>query len=587
MIGESGAWTYTGSLIGGDPVTGLNGELTFFEPIGSQNIVSVPSSFTTAPVGGDWETITPQIQKAAYSNSSVHASDPVESFSGDEIGRAGRNYLYDCLHILPIYYDGEREPRLEVGSVTRDQTYTLQIWNSYLEPVTIASTTYSQSGITIDTTGATVLSNQIKSFSISVSVEGDSTIDCEVTLDITSEQFSFFISGSRTYAPPVWAQVPVNENLQFKTWKFSSENGKEQRMDLRDIPRRSFSYQCVITAADFLTMQHIIRTKRKNKALIPIFHEVSFIDDRSYYVGDSVIYVDTSNAEYYVGGYAGLYGNGTVHFSEISDKTGSSITLSQPLESDFYAGDARVFPMLTGNFKGSIQVEALPYKSPLALNSVNSASLQTAKFNFETTEGDDLRGYTTTSRLNGIDIIPWSSEDTGADSYQIKQWSVDFDTGTIKSGTPESFARIGRQWKVTLSTKDELWQFRRFCHSHTNRVPFWFNLNHYNLLAVTNIPAAATSISVLDSGFYDASTYRTALAIRHPDGTIDYREILNMVKNDDIVTIDIDPLTNSSEIGSLSVKIAFLVLGRIEGDVRLSHYGHKSIAAFNVVEVYQ
>ena len=587
MIGASGAWTYTGSLIGGDPITALSGELTFFEPAGSQNKITTPSSFSTSPVGGEWETITAHILQADYADSSIHIHAPIESFTGEEIGRAGRNYLYDCLHILPIYYDGEREPRLEVGSVTRSQTYTVYLWNAYLDSVTIASTTFSQGGITLDTTGTTLASNELGDYTVTTDAEGAPTIDCLVTIDITSEQFTFEIAGSRTYAPPVWAQVPVMETLQFKTWKFVSENGKEQRMDLRDLPRRIFTYECIITAADFLSMQHIIRMKRNNRALIPIFHEVTFINDASYYIGDTVVAVDTSSAEYYVGGYAGLYGNGTVHFSEITEMTANSITLRQPLESDFYAGDARVFPMVTGSFKGSISVEPLPYKAPQALNTINSASLQKAKFRFETYEGDDLRGYTTPDRLNGIDIIPWPSENLGSDYYQIKQWEVDFDVGAFQMGTQDPAARIGREWRATFSTRAELWAFRRFCHSHTNRVPFWISLNHYNLLAVANISAGATTVDVLDSGFYDSSDYRTAIAIRHPDGTIDYREILNKTRVGNIVTLEVDALSNTSEMGSLQTKISFMVLARIDGDVRLRHFGHKSEAAFAITEVFQ
>lgn len=55
--------------------------------------------------------------------------------------------------------------------------------------------------------------------------------------------------------PPVWSfahnwAVPVKESLESKTRVITSEDGTEQRAELRDNPRRTLDYSCVLADAD-------------------------------------------------------------------------------------------------------------------------------------------------------------------------------------------------------------------------------------------------------------------------------------------------------------------------------------------------
>jgi hypothetical protein len=579
---------YSGSLppVTTEPLNNDAAFVMFFDTTETLNRYTNPlaTDYSVNPESNDWDN-----ERGALSGSWVRGQTPLNSHanSGTQSGKILRDFFYDVLHILPIPYTGEFTPRVNVGSITKTTVSDQQLWNAFLTSTTISATTYTQSGVEIDTTGITLFPNQLRTFDLTTEGVGASRINCDVTFETNNGDWSFTVVGLRTYAPPIWALVPVKETIKVKTWTFTSENGKEQRMDLRAIPRRDVSFESFLNILQWLSMQNIIKARRNNSAAIPIFHEASFTG-AEYQTGDTVLAVETDNAEYYVGGYVGVMdgSNGNTHFSVIESLTAASVTMGMPLEADFY--DVRIFPMMVGYFTGAIADKALPYIQGLDFARSHTLANHKVGFQFQTTDGDDIRGYVSPYTLDGLNIIEWLPENQGADRHDIKMWDVDFDYGRIVTGTSEPSSRIGRSFKVTLNGKSEIWDFRRFVHTHTNRTPFWFTTNLYSLLLAENVEIGATAISVYDLGFYDTSIYRTALAIKHPDGTVNYRLIDSMTSDGTVTVISLDSaLTNSAELASVNTKVSFLILGRIDGDVSLEHFGHKSIATFRVTEVYQ
>lgn len=583
------AWTGTQAPI---VIESLNNDAAAFAYLDHGSNRNIPTgegnfAFATSPECGNWEF---EDTGAKVGQFTTVWYEPIlnTSHTAATHYRLMEDWIYDVVHILPIDYDGEVFPRVPVGSITKERDFDISIWNAFTTDSVITATTYSQAGMIIDTTGTTLASNELRTYTLTVYKDGASTIDCTITLDTSNGDWPFDVVGSRTYAPPVWALAPVRETYQFRSWTFVSENGKEQRMTLRDLPRREVQFEAFITAVQWLTMQHIIKSRRNNEAAIPIFHEAEFTG-ANYLTGDSVITVDTEHAEYYVDGFAGLmnYNGDTVHFSQILSMTDTSITLTHPLEADMYG--VRVFPMMVGIFKGQITSTALPYLPANYDLTQNSGSNQRARFNFETYRGNSPTTYTAPVTFDGLNVLEWDSEDdSGADAHTIRMWEVDFEAGKILAGTPESSARIKRRIITTLQTAHDRWNFKNFVRYHTDRIPFWFSLNHYNLLSQENIAAGASTLNVLDFGFYDASSYRTALAIRHPDGTVDYRLIDSMIESGGTTTITLTAaLSNTTESGAFETKISFLLLGRIQGSVSMEHQGHYSKASFTITEVYQ
>ena len=234
----------------------LNGDMAFNHAFGyvrDTNTMPGFADYNDDPVAGRWDyRASGAMETGAYTKTVRELYH--DNKTGQGITRATRGWLYDVIHILPIAYTGETQPRVQVGAITKDFIFDVQVWNAMLEPSTVSLVEYSQSGVFLDAVGYTMESNELHTFPLTVYRQGAGTIKCRVTIDTTTGDWWFDLSGTRTYSPPVWALSPVKETLQFKTWTFVSDNGKEQRMDLRDIPRRSVSFQCEVDAIQWLTM---------------------------------------------------------------------------------------------------------------------------------------------------------------------------------------------------------------------------------------------------------------------------------------------------------------------------------------------
>lgn len=496
-----------------------------------------------------------------------------------------RNFLYDCLHSLPMPIDGEVYPiTFSLGAIVNNISSNVSFWNAYLHPISISSAVISQSGITYS--GDDIVSALgITIGTITVDRHGQATVDATIQIETSARSIIFYVTGYRAYVLPLWAQAPLIEVLSPKTWIFTSENGKEQRMDMRDIPRRKFKFNTFATSLDWLKIVNLFRSRLSQSVAVPMYHEASFLNCE-YYTGDTVISVDTNDSEYYVGGYAGIWVSvGQVHFAKITNITSSTITLDQPLPFDVL-GEARILPVVAcGYSSGSVKEDIM------ARSGGDKISYHNITWELETSEGDDLRGFQYPNLVGDYDVFPYVSEDLGGDVHFVEQWEVDFDFGVRLTGTNSLASRASRNYKITLFGKSEVWDFRRFIHSHTNRVPFWVSTNKFDVYSVNPISASTTVIEILDLpiiGFYEARQYRMALCLKYPDGSVDYREILSFGANNGYTTIiNIDATSNSVEHSNAETRISFLLLCRIDGEITMRHFGYKTEAQFRVIEVFQ
>jgi hypothetical protein len=482
-----------------------------------------------------------------------------------------RNFLYDKIYFTPSSFN--------LGAVTGDILRDCVIWNANLYNTTLSSVSYSQSGVVFSNGSLppdSLMALQEYDYVLSVDGEGSATVDCDILLTFSDgESFNVPVTGIRVVLWPWWPQVGMKEEIQPLTWVFTSDNGSEQRMRLRNVPRRSISITSLIEPSEWIVAQNLVRVRRSAHWAVPLAQEAAFITG-TIASGSTVISVDTTLAQFRQDGLALLWvDSGEYFLSTISAVTDTTITFSDDVPSTL-TGEIRILPCDTARM--------LRFSS-----STDPVGNRTIQAGFQVYDGEDLSGQVDDVLLYGYSVLTERCEgDNVSDSFETVVWDVDYDTGPANWGSLESRAKNDRRYQITLMDRASLWWFRRFVYSHTNRDPFWMPTWESDFVVSANIGAASASIRVYDNGLLLNKVGIEAIMIYWPDGTYSYHLVSSIASYDaDETTISLGSNTpNGSTISASDVVVSVMRKCVISGDIGITHQGQHSVASFTAKEVY-
>jgi len=469
---------------------------------------------------------------------------------------------------------------LNVGSVAVTKTYSVEIWNAHLHDRQLLSKSISQAGVELATGALPIsfFSTEVKTYVLAISDEGPPNILCAVDLTFSdSEQRSISVIGFRAAMWGWWPQIPIAETIKPSTWIFESENGKEQRGKLRDRPRRQFTFDALLTEAEWRSVQNTIRVRHGGRWVVPQFEQAEFTSS-SYAEDDTVINVDTTAAEYYVGGLAVVWKDSETWFvGELASKTASSITFTGGLDDD-YDGPLRIMPAVTCRLGSAVSSES------------DRVGNRKIKPSFEAFDGMDLSGASDSVSLGGYGVMLWATEgDSIPQNFKTTIWSVDFDNGQPDYGSTRLYSLRSLPQKTTLLTRAEIYAFKRWVHTKHGAVPFWVPSRFKDLYLSANLGAGTSTMRVVNNTLLQNQTGAVALALFYPDGTVDYRRVDGIAEYSETeTTITLSAATsNAGVLTPAQVRICWLMLCRIDGDPKLEHTGYDAEASFTVKEVMQ
>jgi len=495
----------------------------------------------------------------------------VLNFGAAESNGDLRHFLYDIVHVDPI--------SISSGALSRTRNYPIKVWNAFLTTKSLSAITIPVAGITMD--NGTSLPDSFAglqeiTYDLEIAGVGASTFDTTLVLTFNGYTAYLPVDGFRAQLWSYWAQAPLKETLEPEAWIFTATDGTEQRSKIRDIPRRTFSFESLLDYSDWRTAQTLLRERLGVRFIIPVYQEAYFTNT-TYTAGSTVITVDTTTADYYAGGLAIIWKSATENFvGDIASVASGSITLSNGLD-DTLSGNLRIAPA------------ALVKLNPQVSTTVDPVGNRKVKLSGLAVASGDLSGYTSPVTFDGYDVFTAKPEGTNVnDSYKADMWDTDYDIGVIDFGTMNQRAKLRRGYETTLLTTQELWNFRRFVHTHHNAVPFWVATHEPDCYMYTNLTAGSSSINIVDNGYYQDHEGRLGLFFEYPDGTFSYHTVTTVAFVSSTVTqLTLDaPTTNASTLSPDEVKIGYMVLSRFEGSVSLEHFGHLSQASFKLVEVY-
>jgi len=403
--------------------------------------------------------------------------------------------FYNRIHITP--------QRIDLGNLLTPQVRTVEVWNSFLVSVDLeAVTAQNNEGVTINapvSVPGVFLPLQNVIYTISAFIDGPSVIDALFLLTIDGVDYPIFVVGSRIVIFPFLADWSdnVSEVLEWLSSVTQSDNGTEQRAQLRNSPRKALTYsiKTMTPRASQYLESLLYGWQARNFAVPNVTDRARLLTGAS--AGVLELELNTENLAFYPGESALLYSD-FQHFeaAEVLSITPTKLNLVRPTNNPWPAG-TKVLPLKVGH--------------------MDNAQSLTRKTDYHTQA-------TLTFRLQagpGSPAIPTSSIPVsyrGQEVYLVKpDWSVDptfnytnnFDTfgdgdpGLLEFSEVSPFPIILRQHRWLLRDRTQITAYKAFQGRRNGRVvPVWLPTFNADFFITANVISSATSITVEDNGYY-------------------------------------------------------------------------------------
>lgn len=438
------------------------------------------------------------------------------------------DYIYDRVWVTPAL--------TEFGVLTTQRDIAGIIWNTFTTSVDLTSVDEDLtegmvlSGLTVPSTIAGLTESD---FIVSANLSGPAVIDATYTFNIDAWSIPISFTGLRSIPFSIRPQIPVTERWEWLTQILTAYDQTEQRIMLREEPRRTLSHTYKANNPyESSILSNIMIGGIGNYFSVPSWHEQKSVTS-PVTADDLEIFVDTRFADFQVGWKTMIWqDSGDFEIVEVTAINETSLELGTKVAGNFSLG-ALVLPIHFGLIRDKVQ------------HKVRTASLATVQvdFLFEATAVPDTSAYTPDVEYQGYQVLEglnYCFSDNSA-SQDVIRPMVFMDNGQGKF-------QIETRGEVTLNNTlgfsgqnlEDIWDIKTFLASIAGRLkPFWALTwtNDINIVgSYTDVDATFDILPVFYSLYFSDSTTRRDLAFVKNDGTILYRRITG--STDDSLTID-------------------------------------------------
>jgi len=468
-----------------------------------------------------------------------------ESEWDNQLPIARIEYGYVGIKVLTFvddyYYRIHVDPmRLNFGAIISPLQEELLVWNAYFVPKTCAEI-IEFNGDEWELSGETPpfelapLGHTI--FTLDLPLQGSATFEGSITFNFAdANEPVVVISGTRLILFAWRPQSPLTEHLKWLTNTLPSKDGSLQRICLRQAPRQQFKFPLLIeTDQEQAALDAALFSWQKRAWGLPIWSEM-VVHTATITAEDTVISVDTTNADFRDGGLAVIWQSSTLaEVVQVETVAADSLTLSSPVQNTF-TGRKVIMPCRTAQMHAPVTRQ------------IHSSGPAMIEAFFAVKDNIELTGYTPAVTYKGLAVL---TEGIPVDPTQQKSSDGDMEVTDYETGDFEYFS--DSEFNIRLQshlfyndTKAACWQFRLFLHSLYGRQGTVYIPTYKNDLSLAEgFGASDTSFNIVNIGLADnmgVNDLRTDLAFIFPDGTQLYREITGIVDSgsEEIVSIDAD-----------------------------------------------
>lgn len=454
--------------------------------------------------------------------------------------------------------------RIEFGNLLIPTTRTVEVWNAFLDPVTIFQLDGDTEGLSLGFfPPARMRALEDIFYEVTATLDGPSFVDTLLTLHFSAGGTrNLAISYGRVLVMGLlhdW-QGGFTERLEWLTDVLTMRDGGEQRVRLRTDPRRSFEFD-VLEYGNGGQLDLLMNVWQSRVYAVPVWTDKAWLS-APIHPGDTVLAANTTDLDYHAGGLA-IVGSsaGASEALEVLSLTAGTITLKRPALGNWPAG-SWIAPARLGRLPAQ-QTVTRP-----------TAAISQAKLRFELEDlASPVTAISSPIQYRDYDTLlqhPNRVEDVSID-YQRLVDVFDVETGTPAVIDIPNRPFIVRRHQYLLPDRTRLTAMRGWLAARAGRqVPFWVPTWERGLEVAQPFALDATEILVQGRGFatyYQAMLGRQDVAFLHNDGTWFLRRITGFEFVDGVVErMRIDAALGRACVPSDFRIVCFLELARLESD---------------------
>lgn len=447
------------------------------------------------------------------------ANYPVSTTPAAKSGSIATSYFddfYNHVHVTPR--------TLDIGNLLSVQTREASVWNAHftskaLSAITESGTTgLTESGIVAPTTFAPL---EERVFFVTVATTGPATIDAKYAFVFPAESPVLGVVGRRVVVfghAPNWA-APVVEKLAWLTDVMPAQGGIEQRVGLRDAPRRALAYElATLTRHQTNLLETMLLGWQARLWAVPVWTDRQDLA-AALAAGSLTVPCTTSGYEFAASGLALLWAAHDRHEAvEVASVGASSLTLKTATVAAWPAG-TRLYPVRLGR---------MPSRQKLLRETAHHIT-GAVEFAFDDNpalaavdSGDVYAGYRVyAGRTN------WADPTEIDFVRQVDE--IDYETGKAWVDDLSGLATLLKSWHWLFKSRAEIVAFRGWLAARAGRrVPFWSISQAVDMEVTAPIGAADTAITIRNIGYQrylNGRADRRHIAIKTLAGTTYYRQI--------------------------------------------------------------
>lgn len=482
-------------------------------------------------------------------------------------------------------------PLLQVQNPRVGVEIPFEIWNAYPEPNTLNTiSAIGGTGLTLDLTTPSDFS-EIELREVNITIDEDAPIDINAnyTFDFTLGDGLFqFLASIADFIATI-PDVPIKETWNWLTDVIEAYGSKEQRIALRDSPRRTLNAQFLVENEEVRQAEYNRWYKAINNRIVVPYYQYATQVTQDSLQGSSKIFFDPTltdmrDAEFAVVTNPQTEEGNLVKFDEV---VADGATLDAPLTFDVLQGYI-IAPAFTSRLADNSGISMTAVSGSLKITSEVLISRE------EFARPGSTATITTFDGLNVLDKRPLANRDVPENflgNYEI----IDSETGTqeLKSSWPHPFVNGRRDFLIQRASQPIDMDYWRDLLTAVNgqQNPFLLPTWRSDLTQVSNPTAGSSQLLITNTDYvgeyFPYETFKR-LQIEVESGII-YRKVLQATDNgDNTATLELDGSFGINPEDINIIKISFLNLVRLNSDkVELSHSYGSSIITLELKQVDQ
>jgi hypothetical protein len=472
---------------------------------------------------------------------------------------------YHRIHVIPSTID--------LGNLVSPVERVLEVWNARFDSQTLnAIDETGTDGLLLSGQPAPPLGFgplQSRLYTFAAGTRGAPVIDARYLFTFASSVTALLVVTGRRVVVfgmrPDWSQG-ITERLEWLTEVLESYDGTEQRIRLRQLPRRAFEYAFLIEGNDARVLDHLLFAWGARIYCMPVWTDVTVLTEEIAAGSVTITVQDAANSDYHDGGLAVLWRSNTRHEAvEILSIAGDALTLKLPLGGSWPAG-TRVFPARLTRLEGEVVVT----------RPTDTIAMGRCRFSVEDITLPNVTDYG--ADYQGYKVFGWKPDRSAdlEDSWRRKLAVIDYGAGLPTFDDESGSPKIGRKLTWLLADRSNVTIYRGWLAARAGRVnPCWLPTFESDLEVVATVAATDAGITVQNVGyarFVNADILRRDILLRTTAGTFHRRITGAHEISDAEELLSLDTPLGVTLQPEQFLQISYLELARLDQDTIELHW---------------